>query len=335
MNIAINGFGRIGRAAFKILLERKEKGEDIAIVAINDLGDSENLAYLLKYDSVYRNFGKSVSHTPESLVVDGVSYKHLSIREPALLPWKDLSVDVVLECTGVFTKSEDLQKHLTAGARRVLLSAPAKDDGVQTVVLGGESCEITNRLVSNASCTTNSLAVVMHILDDAIGVEKALLTTVHAYTATQMLVDGPAPKDLRRGRAAAINIIPSSTGAAKAVGKVLPQFATTFDGVSLRVPVATGSISDITAVMKKDTSVEEINTLFKQSALKDEYKDILEYCEEEIVSSDIIQNPHSAIFDATMTRVVGGNLVKVMAWYDNEWGYANRLVDMALAVARA
>jgi glyceraldehyde 3-phosphate dehydrogenase len=335
MNIAINGFGRIGRATFKILLEHKEKGEDINIVAINDLGSVESLAYLLKYDTTYGRYEKMVEHKEGALIVDGVEYKMLAIKEPLQLPWKDLNVDIVIECTGIFTASEMAKQHLTAGAKKLVLSAPAKDDGFQTLVFGSDQLHADSQLVSNASCTTNSITPIIRILNDAFGVEKALLTTVHAYTATQALVDGPSKKDLREGRAAAQNIIPSSTGAAKATGKAMPSMAGIFDGISLRVPVICGSISDITAVLKKDVTAEEVNAALKAAAERDDMKHLVMYTEEPLVSHDIIKTSYSAIIDGEMTRVVGGNLVKVLAWYDNEWGYSNRLVEMAVHLCRS
>lgn len=335
MNIAINGFGRIGRATFKILLEKKDAGEDINIVAINDLGTIESLAYLLKYDSVYGRYGKVVKHEEGKLIVDGTEYKMLAVKEPLQLPWKDLNVDIVIECTGIFTESEKARQHLTAGAKKLVLSAPAKDDGFQTLVFGSDSMTETTDLVSNASCTTNSITPVIRMLNDAFGVEKALLTTVHAYTASQSLVDGPSKKDLREGRAAAHNIIPSSTGAAKATGKAMPSMAGIFDGISLRVPVICGSISDITAVLKKNVTAEEVNAALKAASETPEMQKLVMYTEEPLVSGDIIKTSYSAIIDGEMTRVVGGNLVKVLAWYDNEWGYSNRLVEMALHICKS
>ncbi len=332
MNIAINGFGRIGRAAFKIFLERKELGEDINIVAINDLVPAETLAYLLKYDTVYGRYPKQVTFEDENLVVNGVKYKHLMNKEAETLPWKDLAVDVVVECTGIFTSSEDARKHLNAGARKVVLSAPAKDDGFKTVVLGSGNYSLDSDLISNASCTTNCITPVLSVLSRTFGVEKAMLNTVHAYTATQGLVDSPDKKDMRRGRAAASNIVPSSTGAAEATSKAMPEMANIFEGIALRVPVLCGSISDITAVLKKDVTIEEVNEAFIAAQSEKDYEGILKYTEDPLVSSDILQTPYSAIIDGTMTKVAGGNLVKVLAWYDNEWGYSSRLVDMTIKV---
>ena len=328
MNIAINGFGRIGRAAFKIILDRKAKGESLNVVAINDLGVAENLAYLLKYDSVYGGYDRRVTFDDKNLIVDDVKYPHFAIKDPLQLPWKDLKVDVVIECTGVFTASESAKAHLTSGAKKVVLSAPAKDDGFKTVVLGSENYDFTADLISNASCTTNCITPVMRILFKTFGVEKALLTTVHAVTASQSIVDAPNQKDFREGRSGATNIIPTSTGAAKATGKAMPSMLNIFDGISLRVPVACGSISDITAVLKKDVTPQEVNQAFMNAQNEEAFKGILKYTQDPIVSSDILKTSYSAIVDGLMTRVVGGNLVKVLAWYDNEWGYSNRLVDM-------
>lgn len=331
MRIAINGFGRIGRAAFKIFLERIDQGQNIEIVAINDLTPVESFEYLLKYDSVYGRYEKDVSVSGGNLVVDGKEYKYISVKEPNELPWAELNVDIVVECTGFYTKSESAKKHIEAGAKKVLLSAPADDDGFITKVLGVENLAAEKEdLVSNASCTTNCVTPVMRVLSSEFGVEKALLNTVHAYTSTQAIVDRPDPKDYRRGRAAAHNIVPSSTGAAKTTGKAMPEVAGIFDGIALRVPVICGSISDVTAVLKRDVTVEEVNDAFKSAQDTEELKGILKYSEDALVSSDIIKTPYSAIIDGPMTTVVGGNLVKVLAWYDNEWGYSNRLVDMAV-----
>lgn len=332
MNIAINGFGRIGRAAFKIILERKAKGENLNVVAINDLGIVENLAYLLKYDTVYGVYERPVSFNEKNLIVDGVSYPHFSVKDPLQLPWKDLKVDVVVESTGVFTSSESAKAHIQAGARKVVLSAPAKDDGFKTIVLGSENYDFSADLISNASCTTNCITPIMRILSKNFGVEKAFLTTVHAYTASQAIVDSPNAKDLREGRAGAMNIIPTSTGAAKATGKAMPSMLNIFDGISIRVPVSCGSISDITALLKKDVTVEDLNKAFAEAQDDPAFKGLVKYTEDPIVSSDILKTSYSAIVDGLMTRVVGGNLIKVLAWYDNEWGYSNRLIDMVSSV---
>lgn len=358
VRVAINGFGRIGRQAFKIALER----EDLEVAAINDLGNPENLAYLLKYDTVYGQYEKDVKcrmldvegslGLTAELIVNNVSIPLFSLKSPAELPWDDLEVDVVIESTGVFTHYEDAKAHLKAGAKRVIISAPAKgDEGQQgkTVVLGTEDTQNTLRnsatikdnnssdprlsAFSNASCTTNCISPVMQVLHSSFGVEKSLMTTVHGYTATQNLVDGPNKK-MRRGRAAAQNIVPSSTGAAGATGKVIPEIAENFDGVAMRVPVANGSISDITAVLREDVTVEEINDTFKEATQNPLFKDVLAVTRDPIVSSDIIGSSYSAIVDLEYTRVVGGNLVKVLAWYDNEWGYSNRLVEVVAEIGQ-
>ena len=281
MNIAINGFGRIGRAAFKIFLERAESLHDLHVVAINDLTTPEVLAYLLKYDSVYGRYEKPVSFTDSDLVIGDKNFPVLAVKDPLELPWKDLNVDIVLECTGFFTKAEDAKKHLQAGAKKVILSAPAKDDEFTTIVLGTEDIDYSKELYSNASCTTNCAGPVMHVLSKTFGIEKAMLSTVHAYTSTQGLIDGPDKgKDMRRGRAAAANIVPSSTGAAESVAKVIPELENIFDGIALRVPVICGSISDITALLKRNTTVEEINKAFSEAQNWPEMEGILKYSEE-------------------------------------------------------
>lgn len=329
--LAINGFGRIGRAAFRIALNKK----NITIAAINDLTDTKTLAYLLKYDSVYSRYHKKVSYDANNLIVDGKKYPVFAIKDPAQLPWKKMKVDTVLECTGVFTKKDELQKHLTAGAKKVVLSSPAKDDSVQTLVLGtrltAEKISSAEKIISNASCTTNCIAPVMQILEDAFGIEKSLMTTIHAYTATQKIVDGPDAKDLRRGRAGAANMAPSTTGAAKATTLVIPSLKDRFDGIAVRVPIICGSLSDITAILKKSVTTEEVNAAFIKASKKQIYKGIVATTgdDDELVSTDIIGTNFSTIIDLKFTKVVGGNLVKVLAWYDNEWGYTNRLIEMA------
>ncbi|MBP6942541.1 MAG: type I glyceraldehyde-3-phosphate dehydrogenase [Candidatus Buchananbacteria bacterium] len=331
--VAINGFGRIGRAAFKIALEKK----NVQIVAINDLTDTRTLAYLLRYDTVYGRYGKKVTYDAKNLIVNGKKYPVYAIKEPAKLPWKALDVDVVLECTGVFEKHEDLKLHLKAGAKKVVLSAPAKGVETPTLVFGTDTTYDKlgkEQIVSNASCTTNCISPVIQILESKFGVEKAMMTTIHAYTATQKLVDSPDPGDVRRGRAAAANLVPSSTGAAKATTEVIPQLKSKFDGISIRVPVPAGSLSDITAILKKDVTVEQLNKAFTVASKQARYQGILAVtgADEELVSSDIVGTSYSAIVDTAFTRVVGGNLVKILAWYDNEWGYSNRLVEMAQQV---
>ncbi len=324
-NVAINGLGRIGRAAFKIILERPE----LNLVAVNDLIPAENLAYLLKYDSVYGIFEASVGSREDALVVNGKEFRLLHEKDPAKLPWKDMDVDLVFECTGIFTNREGMQKHREAGAKRVILSAPTKGEDVATVVFGVNNSEHRqDEMLSTASCTTNSLTPVFEILSRRIGVKKALMSTIHAYTSTQEIVDGPN-RHIRRGRAAAVNIVPTSTGAAIATTKALPQFKGKFDGVSLRVPVPVGSISDITFLTERETSVEEVNRVLSEEAETDRYRDVIVVTDEPIVSSDIIRNPAGSIVDLEMTRVVDGDLVKVMAWYDNEWGYANQMIREA------
>jgi glyceraldehyde 3-phosphate dehydrogenase len=330
MKLAINGFGRIGRAAFKIALEEPT----IEVVAINDLGDIENLAYLLRYDTIYGRYGRPVSVEGASLLVGKKKIAVLGERDPRKLPWKDLGVDVVIESTGVFTEEEGARGHIEAGARRVIISAPSDSESISTVLMGVNEKELAGKeIISNASCTTNSAAPVMSVLQSAFGIEKALLTTVHAYTATQSLVDGPATKDFRRGRAAAANLVPSSTGAALATTRALPALAGKFDGIALRVPLTTVSISDITAVVSRAVSVEEVQQAFRDAA-QGLLSAVLGVTEDPVVSADFIGDPRSAIVDLPLTRVVGGDLVKVMAWYDNEWGYSNRLVEQVVAVGK-
>lgn len=323
--VAINGFGRIGRNAFKIAFDRG----DIEIVAVNDLTDTKTLAYLLQHDSNYGLYDKKIDFDEDHLVVEGQNIPVYAEKDPKNLPWKKHEVDVVIESTGRFTKSEDARMHLEAGAKKVVLSGPTKSEDVDTVVFGANDEKLlkSSDIVSNASCTTNSLAAIMSILDGAFGVEKAMLTTVHSYTASQSLQDAPN-KDLREGRNAAENIVPTTTGAAIAVTLTVPQLKGKFDGLSVRVPTPVVSLSDITAVLKKDTTVEELNTLLKESIKEPYYQGILDYTDEQLVSSDYIGNPHSGIVDSLLTNVVDGNLVKVVVWYDNEWGYSNRLVEM-------
>jgi glyceraldehyde 3-phosphate dehydrogenase len=325
IRVAINGFGRVGRAAFRIIQTKK----NLEVVAVNDLGAVATLAYLLQNDSVYGKFAKKVEVDGNNLVVAGKKYPVSAIMDPATLPWRKLKVDVVLECTGAFTKKEDAEKHLIAGAKAVIISAPSKSEDVATVVCGVNDKEAKGKkIVSNGSCTTNCVAPVMSVLEAAFGIEKSLMTTVHAVTASQFIVDGPAKKDLREGRSALINTIPTSTGAAIAATKTIPALKGKFDGISVRVPVVVGSLTDFVCLLKKNVTVEEVNNAFKKYSKKPELKGILEVSEESLVSSDIIGTTASAIVDLEFTRVVGGNLVKVLAWYDNEWGYTNRLVDM-------
>ena len=331
-NIAINGFGRIGRNAFKIAFARS----DLDIVAINDLTDTKTLAYLLKHDSNYGTYDKDVSFDDDGIIVDGKKIRILAEKDPAALPWGDLNVDLVIESTGFFTDQEGAGKHITAGAKRVVISGPTKSDGVDTIVLGAndEKIEGATEVISNASCTTNSIASVAAILDAEFGVEKALLSTIHSYTASQALQDAPK-KDLREGRNAAENIVPTSTGAAIAVTKALPGLVGKFDGLSYRVPTPVVSISDITALLSRDVTVEEINNAFIKAVDEPFYQGILGVSDEPLVSRDYIGNSHSGVVDLALTRVVGGNLIKIAVWYDNEWGYSNRLVELVADVAKS
>ncbi len=332
VQVGINGFGRIGRAFLKQAWERS----DIEIVGINDLGSLESLAYLLKHDTVYRTWDKSVSIDGSSIVIDGKKIPVFAVKDPAEIPWRTISTDVIVECTGLFTTYDKAAAHLKGGAKKVVISAPAKggdDAGVvgETILLGVNeekfgTCDVT----SNASCTTNASSPLIGILDEAIGIEKALLSTTHGYTASQALVDGPSKKDLREGRAAAQNIVPSSTGAAIAVAQAYPKLIGLFDGISLRVPVPAGSIVDVTFIAKRDTTAEEVNEILKRAAADARWQGIFAVTDEPLVSSDILGNTHASIADLAMTRVVGGNLVKVLAWYDNEWGYTHTLVDHAV-----
>ena len=322
--VAINGLGRIGRAALKIILETP--GLDIA--AVNDLIPAENLAYLLQFDTVYGRYG-TVKPGDNSLTVNGNEIPLLSVKDPAELPWKDMNIDVVFECTGIFTKQDALQKHLDAGAKKVILSAPGDLD---TVVFGTNHEKSKDLdMLSCASCTTNSITPVMDIMRRRIGIKKAQMTTIHAYTSTQNIVDGPSKK-MRRGRAGAANLVPTSTGAAVATTKAIPELEGRFDGVAVRTPIPVGSISDITIVTERKTSADEINDIFREETKSDRYRDVLAVSEEPIVSSDIIQDPHASIVDLGMTQVVDGDLVKIMAWYDNEWGYANQMVREAVYI---
>ncbi len=324
IKIGINGFGRIGRMVFKIMLARG----GFEIVAINDLTDAKTLAHLLKYDSVHGKFDGTVEAEGNSIIVNGKKVDILSVKNPAELPWKKEGAQVVVESTGVFRERAKIAAHLEAGAQKVLLTVPAKDEIDNMIVLGvnDDALRPTDQIVSNASCTTNCLAPMVKVLNDSFGVEKGLMTTIHAYTSDQRLVD-LFHKDLRRARAAALNIVPTTTGAAKAVGKIIPELNGKINGMAVRVPVPCGSFTDFVAVLKKPATVESINAAYKKAS-KDELKGILEYTEDPIVSSDIVGNVHSCIFDAESTMVMGDNLVKVVGWYDNEWGYSNRVVDL-------
>ncbi len=331
IRLGINGFGRIGRAAAKVALANS----DVELVAINDLGDLENLAYLMRYDTVYGRYSQEVEVKDGKLVVGGHEITVLQEPEPGNLPWGDMNIDVVIESTGIFTEEEKARPHIDGGgARKVIISAPTKSEGMETVVLGVNDDDGNGKdIISNASCTTNCAAPIITVLNNVFGIEKAMLTTIHAYTATQSLVDGPAKKDVRRGRAAAQNIIPSSTGAAIAATKTVKELEGLFDGVAVRVPVAVGSLSDVTVLLKKDTTVEEINDAFREAVDNPIYQGVIAVTEENLVSSDFIGDPHSVTVDLGMTRVVAGNLVKVMGWYDNEWGYSNRLIEQVVAIA--
>jgi len=323
-NIAINGLGRIGRAALKIL----EQSDGAEVVAVNDLVPVDNLAYLLRYDTVYGRWHRTVTADGDALVVGGRKIPVLARRDPAELPWRDLGVDLVLECTGAFRREEDLKKHLTAGARRVILSAPARTETVATVVHGVNLAPPDERVISCASCTTNCITPVAEVLDRRFGVRQAIMTTVHAYTSSQQLIDGPS-KDFRRGRAGAANMLPASTGAALATTKALPALTGRFAGVAIRVPIPVGSIADVTAVTARPVTREEVNDAFREEAVSDRYRRILGVADDPVVSADIIGDPRAAVVDAAMTRVVDGILVKVMSWYDNEWGFTCQMIREA------
>jgi len=327
--VAINGFGRIGRSVYRLISDR----EDMEVVAVNDIADPGTLAYLLKYDTVMRTFSKDVSYADGFLGVDALRSRMLAEPDVAKLPWKEMEVDVVVEATGRFRRRAEIARHMEAGARKVILTVPAKDEIDATVVIGVNDRILRpeHRIVSNASCTTNCLAPVAKVLDEAFGIERGLMTTVHAYTNDQRLADVPH-KDLRRSRAAAENIIPTTTGAAAAVGKVLPSLAGRLDGVAMRVPVADGSVVDLVSILKRNVTRDEVNTSVQRAA-EGPLKGILEYSRAPLVSSDVIGNPHSSIFDSLATQVVSGNCVKVLAWYDNEWGYSCRVVDLIRLLA--
>lgn len=331
IKIGINGFGRIGRNVFKIIQQR----DNMEVVAINDLTDARTLAHLLKYDSVHGRFKGEVSAKEDSIVVNDKEVKILSIKNPAELGWDKLGVEIVIESTGVFRKREQVALHLTAGAKKVILTVPAKGEIDRMIVLGVNDKDLkqSDQVVSNASCTTNCLAPIVKVLYDNFGIVQGLMTTVHAYTNDQKILDLPH-KDLRRARAAAINIIPTTTGAAKAVAKVIPELEGKINGMAMRVPVKDGSIVDFVAVLEKEATVEEINAAMKNAA-QNELKGIMEYSEDPIVSCDVLGNPHSVVFDALSTMVVAGNMVKVIGWYDNEWGYSNRVVDLIERLARS
>jgi glyceraldehyde 3-phosphate dehydrogenase len=330
--VAINGFGRIGRMAFRIIADRN----DVEVVGINDLTDTKTLAHLLKHDTNYGLFGHEVSSDETSIIMDGVKIPVSAEKDPAALPWGSLNVDVVIESTGRFVTTEAASAHIKAGAKKVVISAPAKDEATKTLVIGANEDELSQGgdVISNASCTTNSIAAVMDIMEREFGIEKAMLTTVHSYTASQDLQDGPG-KDLREARAAAENIVPTTTGAAKAVGLTVPSLKGKFDGLSVRVPTSVVSLSDVTMVLKKDTTKEEINDVLTKAAGEPYYQGILDVSSEPLVSRDYVGNSHSGTVDLLLTNVVGGNLAKVVVWYDNEWGYSNRLVEMVADVGKA
>lgn len=325
VRVAINGFGRIGRNAFKIAFGR----DDMEIVAVNDLTDTKTLAHLLKHDSSYGTYMNEVSSDDENLIVNGEKIRVLAEKDPAALPWRDMNVDVVIESTGLFTDPAKARAHIDAGAKKVVISAPAKGEGAKTIVLGvnDDAYDEHDEIISNASCTTNCIAPVMRVLEDKFGIEKAMMTTVHSYTASQRLQDAPA-KDLREARAAAENIVPTTTGASKAAALTIPSLKGKFNGLSVRVPTPVVSLSDITAVLSRDVTKEELNDAFREAASEPRYQGILGVTDEELVSIDFRGNSHSAIIDLPLTDVVAGNLIKVVAWYDNEWGYSNRLVEL-------
>ncbi len=324
--IAINGMGRIGRAALKVILN----SPNLDLVAVNDIVPVENIAYLIKYDSVYGIYEKQVTHDANDLIVDGKKIQYNSVRNPEELPWKESNIDVVIECTGLFTASEDARKHITAGAKTVIISAPTKSGDIPTVVHGVNSEDGKTTVFSCASCTTNNISPVVEILGRRIGIKKAIMTTIHAYTASQSIVDGPSKKNLRMGRAGAANIVPTTTGAAIATTKALPEYAGKFDGVALRVPIPVGSISDLTFITQRIVTVEEINAIFKEEAESTRYKNILATTNEPLVSSDIVKSTYASTVDLGMTRVVDGDLLKVMTWYDNEWGFTNQMIRQIL-----
>ncbi|ANH90981.1 MULTISPECIES: type I glyceraldehyde-3-phosphate dehydrogenase [Streptomyces] len=330
IRVGINGFGRIGRNYFRALLEQ---GADIEIVAVNDLGDTATTAHLLKYDTILGRLKQEVTHTEDSITVDGRTIKVLSERNPADIPWGELGVDIVIESTGIFTKKEDAAKHLAGGAKKVLISAPAKDEDI-TIVMGVNQDEYdpaNHNIISNASCTTNCVAPMAKVLDENFGIVRGLMTTVHAYTNDQRILDFPH-KDLRRARAAAENIIPTTTGAAKATALVLPQLKGKLDGIAMRVPVPTGSATDLVVTLQRDVTKDEVNAAFKKAAEDGALKGYLVYTEDPIVSSDIVGDPASCTFDSSLTMVQDDKSVKILGWYDNEWGYSNRLVDLTVFV---
>jgi glyceraldehyde 3-phosphate dehydrogenase len=327
IRVAINGLGRIGRAILKLALDEPA----LELVVVNDLADVENLAYLLRFDTVYGRYGKPVAVEGSSLVVAGRSLQTLGTRDPLQLPWKDLGIELVFECTGALTRREDLEKHVRAGARFVLLSAPSKDEGIATVVHGVNAAGGTSAIISCASCTTNCITPIVEVIGRRIGFSKAAMTTVHAYTSSQAVVDGPN-KRFRRGRAAGANLVPATTGAALATTRALPEHAGRFDGIAIRAPLPVGSIADLTFVALRNTSVEEVNGILAEEAATERYAGVLGVSRDPLVSSDIIGDSRASIVDLELTKVIDGDLVKIMSWYDNEWGYANQVVREAVAL---
>ena len=328
MKIAINGMGRIGRAALKVILETPE----LELIAVNDIVSAENIAYLLKYDSVYGIYEKTVSFDDNSLVVDGKKINYTSMRNPEELPWKENQIDFVIESTGLFTTLNDAKRHIQAGAKTVVISAPTSSVDIPTIVHGVNSEQGITSVFSCASCTTNSISPIVEILGRRIGIKKAIMTTVHAYTASQSIVDGPSKKNFRMGRAGAANIVPTTTGAAIATTKALPQYAGKFDGVAIRVPIPVGSISDMTFVTERKVTVEEVNAILKEEASTSRYAKVLDTTTALIVSSDIVKSPYASTADLSMTRVVDGDLLKIMTWYDNEWGFTNQMIRQVLEI---
>ena len=328
--VAINGLGRIGRAILKLVIDDAA----MDVVAVNDLADVDNLAYLLRFDTVYGRYSKSVAVDKGDLVIAGHKVLSLSKREPLELPWKDLGIDLVFECTGAFTRRQDLEKHVRAGAHFVLLSAPSKDVDVETLVHGANVPGGTQNIISCASCTTNCITPIVEIVGRRIGFSKAAMTTVHAYTSSQSIIDGPSRR-FRRGRAAGANLVPATTGAALATTRALPEYADRFDGIAIRVPVPVGSIADLTFVTSRKTTIDEVNQILTEEAASKRYADVLGVSRDPLVSSDIVGDPRASVIDLELTKVIDGDLVKIMSWYDNEWGYANQMVRAALALPGA
>lgn len=330
MNIAINGMGRIGRAALKVIMDT----DGLDVVAVNDIVSIENIAYLLNYDSVYGIYKHKVTHDERNLIIGDKKIAYNSERDPEALPWKKHKVDVTIESTGVFTLQEDAEKHIKAGAKTVVISAPTKSEDTPTIVHGVNTETGNTSVFSCASCTTNNISPIVEILGRRVGIKKAIMTTVHAYTASQAIVDAPSKKNFRMGRAGAANLVPTTTGAAIATTKALPQYKGKFDGVAIRTPIPVGSISDLVFVMEKDVTVKEINSIFEEETRSDRYANVLATTREPIVSSDIVQSPYASTVDLSMTRVVDGDLLKVMTWYDNEWGFTNQMIRQILEIKK-